>query len=344
MLAEVGLTLFFVLTAVSAMTVQVPQSQIEVGRGDDLQLKCQYTTNMAERIGLNVEWYLLPDDPDGELTDVVQYFFGGVYKAGKLYTARANFSGDVEKDDCSITIKNTRMTDSGSYEVEVKMPFDLEGDRKDRIEVTVLVPPSKPVCEIEGKAEFGQTVKLTCHSKEGSPKPTYSWQSFNTLQQPRALPHMSSQESDGLILKNLSADTSGFFICTSRNKIKAVTCNITLAVTPPSMNIGFYAGIIGGAIAAIIILGIIVYCCCCRDNGKAPENYEMEDPQHRRAYTEEDENEELTERDPKKREYRDGYYDEVPHENDGENTPRSTVRVPLAPPNKPKNVPEDHDA
>ncbi|XP_067848441.1 cell surface A33 antigen-like [Heptranchias perlo] len=343
MFVEVGLTLFSVLTAVNAMTVEVPQSQIEVGRGDDLHLKCHYTTTTTQRTALNIEWYLLPDDADGQLTDVVQYFFGGTYKAGKLYQGRTNFTGDVDKNDCSIRINKTLMTDSGSYEVEVKMPWDLEGKRKDRIEVTVLVPPSPPVCAIEGEAEIGQTVKLTCHSEEGSPKPVYSWQSFNGQNQPRQLPQNSVKEQDGLILKNISVDTSGFFICTSKNKIKSASCNITLAVMPPSMKIGTYGGIIGAVVGGLIIIGIIVYCCCCRD-GKAPENYEMEDPQNRRDEEEEDE-EELPERDSARLDYQGAkavYRDDVPYENDSNNSPRPTVKVPLAPPNKPKYVPENY--
>ncbi|XP_048396935.1 cell surface A33 antigen-like [Stegostoma tigrinum] len=339
MLFEVGLALFTVLTATDAVNVVVNSKNIEIGRGDELVISCQYSVNTAARDLLNVEWYKLPDDPEEGLTDVVQFFHGGYYKAGKMYEGRANFTGNVDVDDCSIKIANSLMTDSGTYEVEVKTPLDLEGKRKGTVEVTVLVPPSPPVCTIKGKAEYGQTVKLTCHSAEGSPKPTYSWQSFNGMNQPRQLPQMSSQEPDGLLLKNLSAETSGYFVCTSRNKIKTVSCNITLAVMPPSMNLGFYGGIIGGAIAVIVILGIIIYCCCCRDE-KAPKDYEMGDQHHHREYEDE---EELPERNSAKHDNRGAYYDEVPYENEGENSPRPIVRTPLAPPNKPRYVPENHD-
>uniref|UniRef100_UPI00398E38F3 cell surface A33 antigen-like n=1 Tax=Pristiophorus japonicus TaxID=55135 RepID=UPI00398E38F3 len=343
MLAEVVLALFSVLTAVNAMRVNIPQNQIEIARGDDLKLTCQYTSTTSDKTGFNVEWRRLPEDIKEKRVDVIQYFFGGIYKVGKLYTGRVNFTGDTEKDDCSIMIKKTHMSDSGTYRIKVESPFDFEGQNDGRIIVTILVAPSTPVCAIKGKAEFGETVNVTCHSEEGSPKPVYSWQSFNGQNVQRQLPPTSVQAPGVLTLKNISADNSGFFICTSKNKIRAATCNITLAVMPPSMNIAFYAGIIGAGIGGLIILGIIVYCCCCRGNGKTPEDYEMEDPQYRREGEEEEDEEELPGRDSEKRDYRGAYYDEVPHENDGEYARNSTAKAPLAPPNKPKNVPENYD-
>ena len=35
-----------------------------------------------------------------------------------------------------------------------------------------------------------------------------------------------------LSLYNISMDTSGYFICTSKNKIRSASCNITLKVLP----------------------------------------------------------------------------------------------------------------
>lgn len=49
------------------------------------------------------------------------------------------------------------------------------------------VAPSKPECKIVGTAEYGQTINLTCFSQEGSPKPTYTWQSFSVQNEPRVL-------------------------------------------------------------------------------------------------------------------------------------------------------------
>lgn len=34
------------------------------------------------------------------------------------------------------------------------------------------------------------------------------------------------------------------------------------------MNVALYAGIAGGALAALILIGVLAYCCCCRRRGK----------------------------------------------------------------------------
>ncbi|XP_078089086.1 LOW QUALITY PROTEIN: glycoprotein A33 (transmembrane), paralog a [Mustelus asterias] len=324
MFAGVGLTLLSVLTAVNAIDVITPTDALEVARGGNVRLSCKYVSTVLSRDGLNIQWFKHPDQPDSDLINVIMYFYGGIRKLGNNYMDRVNFTGDIDKNDCSIQISKLVMEDSGFYGVEVRNPLDLDGNRDGRIDVTVLVPPSKPICAIEGKAEYGQNVKLTCHSKEGSPKPTYSWQSFSGQNQLRQLPRLSSVESDGLSLKNLTADASGYFICTSRNKIQSAFCNITLAVMPPSMNLGFYGGIIGGVIAALILLGIIIYCCCCR-GGKEPEDYEMEDPRYRKEYEEGDNEEEVPERDSGKRDYPGAYDDAARSDNGGKNSPHSTV-------------------
>lgn len=73
-------------------------------------------------------------------------------------------------------------------------------------------------------------------------------------------------------LKNISSDTSGYYICTSSNEVGTESCNITVTVRPPSMNVALYAGIAGGVLAALILIGVLVYCCCCRDKDKEEQS------------------------------------------------------------------------
>ncbi|XP_042190505.1 cell surface A33 antigen isoform X2 [Callorhinchus milii] len=276
-LLATGAALLSVLTAVTAIKVDIVDTVKEVARDDKVNFKCQYTTSVTNRNALNIIWNFIPDDPDKETIDVIQWFNAlDEPVIGTKYKTRVKFTGDVMLNDCSITINNTITSDSGTYEVEVKLPTDLEGDRKDRVELVVLIAPSPPACSIAGGTEFGQDVILKCHSDEGSPKPTYSWNSYTIENLPRSLPANSVQQEDGLLLKNLTGTHSGFYICTSRNKIKFATCNVTLTVLAPAMKFPLYAGLVGGGVAVLIIIGIIVYCCCCRSKGP-PEGYEMEE-------------------------------------------------------------------
>ncbi|NXN95983.1 GPA33 protein, partial [Rhinopomastus cyanomelas] len=180
---------------------------------------------------------------------------------GEGYENRLQFTGDVSKGDISITIKEVTMEDNGTYACSVRLRKDPPRQTA-ILSLFVLVAPSKPECKILGTPEYGQTINLTCVSHEGSPKPTYTWQSFNVQNQPRQL---QKTEGEQITLKNISADTSGFYICTSANSVGREFCNMTVSVLPPSMDIALYAGIIGGAVAAIVVIGVLAYCCCCRE-------------------------------------------------------------------------------
>ncbi|NXG05413.1 GPA33 protein, partial [Sakesphorus luctuosus] len=183
---------------------------------------------------------------------------------GEGYENRIQFTGDVNSGDISITIKEVTMEDNGTYVCSVRLRDDPPRQTA-LMSLFVLVAPSKPDCSIVGTPQYGQTINLTCVSQEGSPKPKYTWQSFNVRNEPRVL---EKTEGEQITLKNISADTSGFYICTSKNIVGMEFCNMTVSVVPPSMNIALYAGIIGGAVAALIVIGILAYCCCCRQGGK----------------------------------------------------------------------------
>ncbi|XP_073903686.1 cell surface A33 antigen isoform X2 [Castor canadensis] len=174
------------------------------------------------------------------------------------------------------------MDDNGTYECSVSLMSDLDGTSRSRIRLLVLVPPSQPDCGIEGETVIGNNIQLTCKSSEGSPDPQYSWKSYDTLNQERPLvPPVTDQT---VFLKNISTDTSGYYICTASNEVGTASCNITVAVRLPSMNVALYAGIAGGVVAALIIIGVIVYCCCCREDDKT-EVKDTERP-NRAAYQE----------------------------------------------------------
>ncbi|NXL84128.1 GPA33 protein, partial [Alectura lathami] len=179
---------------------------------------------------------------------------------GKAYENRIQFTGDVSSGDISITINTVTMEDNGTFACSVRLRNDFPLQSA-VTSLLVLIAPSKPECKTVGTAEYGQTINLTCNSHEGSPKPTYTWQSFNVQNEPRVL---ETTKGELITLKNISADTSGFYICTATNSVGSEFCNMTVSVVPPSMNIALYAGIIGGAIAAVVVIGILAYCCCCR--------------------------------------------------------------------------------
>ena len=55
------------------------------------------------------------------------------------------------------------------------------------------VAPSRPVCGIQGTAEYWDNISLSCMSEEGSPSPTYKWKSYSVLNAPRPLPPRANE-------------------------------------------------------------------------------------------------------------------------------------------------------
>ncbi|MEQ2296973.1 hypothetical protein AMECASPLE_030033, partial [Ameca splendens] len=184
-----------------------------------------------------------------------------------------NINGASGKAD--LKLSSVTAEDNKRFECRVQIPKDDKGKLVDTARLTVLVAPSKPICEIQGTAEYGQNINLTCYSKEGSPTPTYKWDSRDVSNMPRVADPRTTDKGGILSLYNISKDTSGYYTCTSSNKIRSASCNITLSVMPPSLKISSTAIIaVAIAIAVLILFIIIIYCCCCRKKNK-DEEYAM---------------------------------------------------------------------
>ncbi|KAM9319600.1 cell surface A33 antigen [Gastrophryne carolinensis] len=317
-----------VLFTVTAINVQTNQKIVEAPRGGSAKLPCTYTTTSTDKAGANIMWQKLPEE-----TDVLSLFFDVSNSSDPSYQGRVSFTGNVYNNDASILINKLTMEDNGTYQCEATFPKDRTGTRQAKMELVVLVAPSKPDCGIVGTAEYGEVIKLTCKSQEGSPAPGYTWTTFTPQDSPRQIPTTAVIDGGELTLKNISMETSGFFICTSKNRIGESFCNLTLAVMPPSMNIALYAGVIGGSLAGIIVIGIIAYCCCCRDR-EDKEDYEMAD-------REEEEHEHPPQKSQVQQQEHQQYYREETAEDDLEDEDEPEQRrPPMPPPNKPRLVVE----
>ncbi|KAK2509144.1 hypothetical protein MC885_012539 [Smutsia gigantea] len=244
--------------AAGAISVETPQDVLHAARGASVTLPCTYQTSSPDREGF-IHWdKLLRSHSEKVLTWT---FLHKEYIYGNLYKNRVSISDSAEQSDASITISQLTMDDNGTYECTVSLLSDLDGTTKSRVRLLVLVPPSQPDCHVEGDMVIGNNIQLICQSKEGSPTPQYSWKSYDILHHERPAPPVSGQTFS---LRNISTDMSGYYICTASNKVAAKSCNITVAVRPPSMNVALYAGLAGGLVAALILVGVGVYCCTRR--------------------------------------------------------------------------------
>nr|XP_023690195.1 cell surface A33 antigen-like [Paramormyrops kingsleyae] len=269
--------IFAVLSAASGIQVSIPQKVYEVARGDNISLPCTFTSNVKVTTSASANWAILGGTPDDPTSDPVAtyYFSENNLDVSAQFANRASMNPQFSTGQIDLSLSNIMMSDNATFECQVQIPKDMGGKPNAKTRLVVLVAPSVPACGIQGSPTIGQDIMLTCKSSEGSPVPTYTWQSFDKNNIPRALPPRATSKDGVLSLFNISADTTGYYICTSANKIRSQSCNYTLAVTLPSMSVGSAAIFAGVGLAALLVVGIIIYCCCCRRREKDTEGYEM---------------------------------------------------------------------
>ncbi|XP_008105917.1 cell surface A33 antigen isoform X1 [Anolis carolinensis] len=264
----------FIVAVVHALTVETPQPKVEAARGKNATLNCIFrAATTSPQAGDFVSWQRVHDTEEFASKQLI----GDSEYKGDNYKNRLTFSGNVNNGNVSITLTQLTTNDNGSYQCTVRLAGELPA-KSVEIKLVVLVSPSKPVCTVVGKAEYGQNINLTCNSVEGFPQPQYSWQSFDAQNQSRPLG--GTQFPGGtLMLKNISVDTVGYYICVSKNSIGQESCNISLAVVAPSMNFALIGGIIGGLVAVVIIVIIVAYFCCCKKS--KDKDYELTETENR---------------------------------------------------------------
>ncbi|XP_035537963.1 cell surface A33 antigen-like [Morone saxatilis] len=262
--------LCLMLSGVGAVTVDIPKDLYEYARGDNITLPCTF----KPKPGFTPAQVIISWSAQETLI-LTHYYPEAETDITSDYEGRVSLDVDVKKGKANLNLSSISLADNVNFECRLQIRSDDEGKPADYTRLVVLVAPSKPICKIQGKAEYGQNINLTCLSEEGSPTPTYKWESRDVSNVPR-IPDPRTTDKGGILsLYNISKETSGYYICTSSNKIRTATCNITLAVMPPSMNIGSTAGIIGGVVFLIILLLIICICCYCCRKKKKEEEYAM---------------------------------------------------------------------
>ncbi|NXM51461.1 ESAM protein, partial [Gymnorhina tibicen] len=131
----------------------------------------------------------------------------------------------------SVFINATREQDSGQYLCTVNVVDDTIrlGKNVGVINLTVLVPPAAPTCQLHGSAVVGANVTLSCSSKKGKPSPTYQWQ--REPPDPQVFfPPALDRDRGTLKLTNLSLEMSGVYICRAENQAGSTNCSIVLEV------------------------------------------------------------------------------------------------------------------
>ncbi|XP_078119030.1 V-set and immunoglobulin domain-containing protein 2-like [Sander vitreus] len=257
--------IFTVLPCCWSLQVSIPEREYEVARGGDITLTCSFVPARPVTNALVLTWDAFPENVGDPMDLVATYFINNPIDIAPNYEGRAIM--EIDGQTSRLRLSKVTMKDSRRYQCSVMIPNDDEGTTAATTSLLVLVPPSPPICRIQGEAAYWHNVTLTCMSNEGSPIPGYEWKSYSVENIPRQFPPKTIEKDGSLSLFNISRDTSGFYICTSTNRIGSASCNFTLAVMPGNKNIGSTAGIIVGVLAGVVLLGIVII-CYCKTKGK----------------------------------------------------------------------------
>ncbi|NWT23830.1 ESAM protein, partial [Cardinalis cardinalis] len=157
---------------------------------------------------------------------------GGVVKVEETdLKSRVGLLYPIDTHNISLFINASREQDSGQYMCTVNVVDDVIRMHKNvgLINLTVLVPPATPTCQLHGSAVVGANVTLSCSSKKGKPSPMYQWQREPPILQV-FFPPAQDQAKGTLKLTNLSLEMSGVYVCRAENQAGSESCSIVLEV------------------------------------------------------------------------------------------------------------------
>ncbi|XP_065511411.1 immunoglobulin superfamily member 11 isoform X4 [Caloenas nicobarica] len=139
---------------------------------------------------------------------VILYQGGQIFGGAPQFYGRVGFAVTMPTTSASIFINNTQLSDTGTYQCLVNNLPDRGVRNIGVIGLTVLVPPSAPLCRIQGSLDVGSDITLTCSSEEGIPRPTYLWEKLDNV--PKLPPTATQDQVQGTVtLRNISTVSSG---------------------------------------------------------------------------------------------------------------------------------------
>ncbi|KAF6091781.1 V-set and immunoglobulin domain containing 1 [Phyllostomus discolor] len=127
----------------SGVQVTIPNSVMNVTVGSNVTLICTYTSTVASRDNLSIQWSF---SNEKELRPVTIYYSeGGQAASSGRFKDRIVVSN--EPDNASITIFHIQPADSGTYTCNVNNPPDFDGNNQGILTVSVLGRDIIPVKE-----------------------------------------------------------------------------------------------------------------------------------------------------------------------------------------------------
>ncbi|CAL1573509.1 unnamed protein product [Knipowitschia caucasica] len=237
-----------------ALTVNMRESNLEVLRGDAVTLPCSFFTSDPVS-QLNVIWTVVPFSSTETPTQVIVYDHGQVME-DPSFIGRVGFAGIPWSAD--IVLNETRGSDAGVYRCMVNNPPETTEMGIGELTLSVLSPPSLPVCQWDGPITEGGSVTLSCSVDEGIPTPEIEWDKLSPEEIPLPV-NMDGDMSGSAQILNVSSQTSGLYRCSASNALGTEHCYVNLSIyrTPDSPS-GILQGVLLTLSMSLLLLALLL--------------------------------------------------------------------------------------
>nr|XP_019941203.1 PREDICTED: immunoglobulin superfamily member 11-like [Paralichthys olivaceus] len=244
----------FTALETAALRVTMREESVEVVRGDFVVLPCSFFTS-SPLSRLNIIWTLAPFSSPETPIQVIVYDHGQVIEDPSL-TGRVGFTGIPWSAD--IVLNDTRVSDAGVYRCMVNNPPEAAAPGIGELVLSVLEPPSLPMCQWDGDIDIGGSVTLTCSVAEGVPTPEIHWDKLNPEE--ISLPiNMEGDLSGSVQIINVSSQTSGLYRCSATNLLGTENCYVNLSIySPPERSSGILQGVLLTLSMSLVLLALLV--------------------------------------------------------------------------------------
>ncbi|XP_063063333.1 junctional adhesion molecule A-like [Engraulis encrasicolus] len=225
-------------------TTSTPKVDVEENKGADL--KCSPSADFGSDV--RVEWKF-------QNTGAAQVSLV-IYK-GK---PTEPYTGRVEQYNGGLRFSRVTRKDTGTYICAVAgNGYSAEA----KIALTVLVPPSVPLCHIPASVRSGSNVKLTCTDKEASPPATYKWYKSKVPMpiDPSKFPNYKNMSyklnpNNGvLVFPRVVLMDEGEYFCESTNSAGLPKRCVAARMAVYGVNTG---GIVAGVIILLILIALLI--------------------------------------------------------------------------------------
>uniref|UniRef100_UPI0037E7097B F11 receptor, tandem duplicate 1 n=1 Tax=Semicossyphus pulcher TaxID=241346 RepID=UPI0037E7097B len=233
-------------TGVSGFSVTSNNKDVKVKENMGTDLTCSFSGDFGS--DARVEWKF--KDLKGSQVYVI---FDG--KPTGPYASRVTMFGST------LRFASANRRDNGLYDCEVSGNSQFG---EVRVKLTVLVPPSAPLCRVPSSVTTGKAARLSCHDSDGSPPPKYNWYKDGVLLPPE--PHRNSgfknatyklnTDNGNLEFSKTLKTDSGQYICEAVNDAGPPQRCKGGKMEVRDLNTG---GIVAGVIVALLLVALLAF-------------------------------------------------------------------------------------